>query len=1206
MTTYGVDSFTIFFSLKIVDGDVDTHSIMRTGSGHRHSGRTERRLPSGGRRGAAFLALGLLAGTLTVGADVAAQTPPEPTTSTLDGTSSTNAAASCWEIKQLHPASTDGVYWLRTEALQRPEQFWCDMTTDGGGWLLIARGREGWTFRDYGQLTPANIRDNPTGPAAFSPGALSTVTIDALMDGGHVQDLVDGVRIRRAENVSGTQWQELRWWFDDLTTWSWAFGGGHRLSAFEIDGAGDSGSNTKDSKTQMPGESGNGNRSANNEFAWFTYPWSGHGGLAGFSYSGNVGGQNNGTSYLWEFANENHAIPFTQVFIRPQLSTPTLAAIPDQGTVEQTNSPLLDDRPLEIAGGVVGVRKVGDSEPSLDTPVQAFATTGDRVFVGGKFDDVRDTATGNLVDQNYLAAFDKNTGAWISSFTPQLDGTVWDLVVAGGRLIVAGQFTNVDGEPLTAGLAALDPVTGAVDPDWSASLTLTGSSARPYARALDVVDVGGVDWVYFGGNFTRVTHEFSDGSQLERNTARLARARLSDGYPDNQFLPDVDGTVYDLDANAGRVYVVGDFDGVNGNTDKGVSTVDWTTGAVVPGLQQAEYTTGNFSRQYQQAVMAVGDDVWQGGSEHNTHVYTEADYSLQRSHVTSGRGGDTQALAFVDGIVYQASHGNSWNYADATTWPGLQNYTRTDDYKWVGSFDPVTFDYDPTWVPSLDSAFNEGVWALHADTDGCMWFGGDIIGGPFVGGQRQYLESFSKFCQRDVQAPTVPTNAGVAPLGGGGAQVTWSQSSDDFPGFIGYEVLRNDRVVSDLVYGQSWTDPDGTTADRYFVRAVDPAGNRSASTAVLVPGDNVPPSTPQNLSFVLNPDDTVDLSWDASTDNIGVTEYLVFRNGVVIANVDGAETTFLVTGLAAGSHWFQVRAVDAAGNESFKTPPVRVDVDGPDAQPPSTPGNPQAVVNPDDTITFSWVASVDDTGVDGYTVMRNLVEVAGSPVDGATTTIDLDLGPGGHYLQVQAFDAAGNTSFRTAPVFVEVVDDTDTQPPSTPQNLIAVEGVDQSIDVAWDASTDNVGVSEYQIIATGVEVLVVDGATTTANLPAMGQGSHWIQVRARDAAGNESFKTSPVRVDIAGADTQPPSTPGNLQVVVEADLTLTVTWDASSDNVGVVNYRVLRNLAEVDLVDGATLTTNVDVGAGDHWIQVQALDAAGNESFRTSPVMVTV
>ncbi|BAN02524.1 fibrinogen-like YCDxxxxGGGW domain-containing protein [Ilumatobacter coccineus] len=1156
------------------------------------------------RRRSLYLAAGAAIGIagLAVSSAGHAQVDPAATTSTLDGSTSENAAASCWEIKQTHPSSTDGVYWLRTESLERPDEFYCDMTTDGGGWVLIGRGREGWTFRDYGQSTPQNIRTNPDGTAAFAPGALSTETIDGLMNDGHVVDLVDGVRVRRATNVAGTDWQELRWNFDDLTTWSWAFGGGHRLASFTIDGSGDTGSNTKDSNSKLPGETGNGNRGENGDERWFTYPWSGHGGLAGFSYGGNIGGQNNATSYLWEYNNENHAIAFTQVYIRPQLTTPVLPSIPDTGTAEQTLSPLASDRPEELAGGVVGVRKVGDSEPQVDAPVLAFATSGDRVYVGGKFDDVRDSVTGDLVDQNYLAAFDRDTGAWISTFTPQLDGTVWDLAIADGKLIVAGQFTNVDGEALTAGLAALDPITGAVLPGWRASMELSGSSARPYARAIDIENVGGTDWVYVGGNFTKI-----ESLTTTRNEARLGRVRLSDGYPDNAFLPNVDGVPYDIDAADGRVYVVGSFNGVNGNDDRGVSTVDWNTGTVIAGLAPAVYTTSNSSRQYQQAVIAVGDEVWQGGSEHNTHVYADADYSLVKSHVTSGRGGDTQAFAQIDGTVYQSSHGNSWIYEDAMTWPGLDDYSRVDDYKWVGAFDVADRTYSPTWVPSLNSAYTEGVWALHADVDGCLWFGGDILGGPYVGGQRQYLESFSKFCQRDIQAPTVPTNASVTTLNGGaGNQLTWSDSTDDFPGFIGYEVLRNDRVVSPLVYGTSYVDPFGNAADRYFVRAVDPGGNRSASTPVLLSGDNTAPSTPSNLTAVLNADDSIDLSWTASTDNIAVTDYVIYRNGVEILVVPGIDTTVNLPGLGVGSHWLQVRALDAAGNESFKTPPVRVDIDDDtDTQRPTQPGSPAATVDEaTGIITMTWTASADNVEVTGYTVRRNLAEV--DTVDGDTLSVELDLGLGGHYLQVEAFDAAGNISYRTAPVYVEVDDGTDTENPTVPTDLTGAEGADASIDITWTASTDNVGVTSYQILRNGVEVLVVDGATTSANLTGLGSGLHYIQVRAFDAAGNQSYKTPPIEVTVAAADTTPPSTPSNLQVAVEADDSLTVTWDASTDNVGVAEYRVLRNLAEVALVDGATPTASLDLGAGDHWIQVQALDAAGNESFRTAPVMVSV
>src|SRR4051794_4277440 len=69
------------------------------------------------------------------------------------GLSSGDAAPSCWAIKQSFPSSPDGIYWLATAALNAPQPFYCDMTTDGGGWVLIGRGRAGWKWRETGQGT---------------------------------------------------------------------------------------------------------------------------------------------------------------------------------------------------------------------------------------------------------------------------------------------------------------------------------------------------------------------------------------------------------------------------------------------------------------------------------------------------------------------------------------------------------------------------------------------------------------------------------------------------------------------------------------------------------------------------------------------------------------------------------------------------------------------------------------------------------------------------------------------------------------------------------------------------------------------------------------------------------------------------------------------------------------------------------------------
>ena len=57
------------------------------------------------------------------------------------------------EIKQNNPRSSDGTYWLQTATMDAPGQFFCDQTTDGGGWVMIGRGREGWETWSQGRET---------------------------------------------------------------------------------------------------------------------------------------------------------------------------------------------------------------------------------------------------------------------------------------------------------------------------------------------------------------------------------------------------------------------------------------------------------------------------------------------------------------------------------------------------------------------------------------------------------------------------------------------------------------------------------------------------------------------------------------------------------------------------------------------------------------------------------------------------------------------------------------------------------------------------------------------------------------------------------------------------------------------------------------------------------------------------------------------
>ncbi|MFF1820790.1 glycosyl hydrolase family 8 [Kribbella sp. NPDC058245] len=81
------------------------------------------------------------------------------------------------------------------------------------------------------------------------------------------------------------------------------------------------------------------------------------------------------------------------------------------------------------------------------------------------------------------------------------------------------------------------------------------------------------------------------------------------------------------------------------------------------------------------------------------------------------------------------------------------------------------------------------------------------------------------------------------------------------------------------------------------------------------PGDTTPPSTPTGLAATGTTSSSVSLAWNASTDNIGVTGYVVYRNGTEVATSAG--TTYTDTGRTAStSYTYTVKARDAAGNLS--------------------------------------------------------------------------------------------------------------------------------------------------------------------------------------------------------------------------------------------------------------------------------------------------
>jgi chitodextrinase len=234
--------------------------------------------------------------------------------------------------------------------------------------------------------------------------------------------------------------------------------------------------------------------------------------------------------------------------------------------------------------------------------------------------------------------------------------------------------------------------------------------------------------------------------------------------------------------------------------------------------------------------------------------------------------------------------------------------------------------------------------------------------------------------------------------------------------------------------------------------------------------DTTPPSTPGNFSATAAGSSTIQLTWTASTDNVGVTGYEIRRDGVLIASPTGTATTFTDTGRTPGvTYGYSIVARDAAGNTSgTATTTGYIEPPPPDTTPPSTPGNFSATAADSSSIQLTWTASIDNVGVTGYEIRRDGVLIA-TPSGSATSYTDGGRTPGVTYgYSILARDAAGNVSgTATTTGYIDPPPPGDTTPPTAPTNLRVTGTQGANASLACNAASDNDGDDGYRIYING-------------------------------------------------------------------------------------------------------------------------------------------
>ncbi|MFK5959610.1 MAG: GEVED domain-containing protein [Lutibacter sp.] len=509
----------------------------------------------------------------------------------------------------------------------------------------------------------------------------------------------------------------------------------------------------------------------------------------------------------------------------------------------------------------------------------------------------------------------------------------------------------------------------------------------------------------------------------------------------------------------------------------------------------------------------------------------------------------------------------------------------------------------------------------------------------------------------DTQAPTAPTLTS-SNITTNTVDLAWSGATDNVA-ITGYDVFKDGTLLTSVtsISYQATGLTDSTTYN-FTVRAKDAAGNSSvdsntATITTVTPPDTQAPTAPTLTSSNITTS-TVDLAWSGATDNVAITGYDVFKDGIFLISTTGL--TYQVIGLTSGTTYnFTVRAKDAAGNNSVNSNTTTVTTTSIDTTVPTAPTLTSSTITTS-TVDLAWSGATDNVAVTGYDVFKN-----GALLASVTSTSYQATGLAAsttYNFTVKAKDAAGNSSVDSNTATITTTTQSLTYCNSKGTTITDEYIGKVQIGTINNSSGNGNGYSDFTSISTNLN----KGANTTITITPTWTGtvysegySVWIDYNQNGNftdAGEQVWskaasQTTPVSgtftiptTALAGAtrmrismkyngiptacetfsygevedytivladpipDNQAPTAP-ILTANGATATTVNLSWSGATDNIAVTGYDVFKNGSLLTSVTSTSYqVTGLNAGTTYNFT-VKAKDAAGNSSVDSNTATIT-